>query len=226
MATAPRVGIANEAVAGTYDRFAAAYDRLVAPLGRWTRRRALALLDVGPGDVVLEFGSGPGRALVALGERVGPSGRVLGVDAAPAMVERARGRVRRADLADRVAVALGDARAPPVAAGAVDAVVVEDTLELFDPEDRRRVLAAARRALRPGGRLGVVTMERAGAADSRFVRAYDWAYGHVPGVRRFGCRPIRAREALERGGFQVEAAEHHRRAFVWPVEVLVATPAD
>jgi ubiquinone/menaquinone biosynthesis C-methylase UbiE len=221
----PAPGVDNRIVAATYDRFARAYDWLVSPLARGTRGPALDLLDPAPGERVLELGCGPGHALVDLGERVGPAGRAVGLDAAPGMVERARRRVASGGLAGRAGVVLGDARNLPVADGTVDAVFVEDTLELFDPDDRERVLSEVRRVLGGDGRLGVVTMERSGAEDSAFVRAYDRAFEHLPGYDRFGCRPVYARDALAAAGFTVEAAEHHRRAFVWPVDVILATPA-
>lgn len=225
MAEVPSPGVSNEAVVATYDRLAAAYDRLVAPLQAGTRRRVLDLLAVAPGERVLEVGCGPGRGLIPLARRVGPGGRVVGLDAAPGMVTRARSRVERAGLADRVDLLLGDARSLPLAGDAFDVAFVEDTLELFPPGEMRVVLAELSHVLVPDGRLGVVTMEREGAEDDLFVRAYDWTFEHVPGYERFGCRPVYARHALEAAGFEIEHREHYRRALVWPVELLVGRPA-
>lgn len=215
----------NEDVVAAYDRFATLYDRVVAPLGAGTRRRALEALSVEAGDRVVELGCGPGHALLALARLVGSAGRVVGIDAAPGMVARARERVAASGLGDRVDLALGDARSLAVADAVADAVFVEDTLELFSPAEMRAVLGECRRVLGPDGRLGVVTMERADAEDDPFVRAYDWVYEHVPGYDRVGCRPVYARRAVEDAGFTVECREHHRRGGVWPVEVLVARPA-
>jgi demethylmenaquinone methyltransferase/2-methoxy-6-polyprenyl-1,4-benzoquinol methylase len=67
-------------------------------------------------------------------------------------------------------------------------------------------------------------MERAGAEDDPFVRAYDWLFERVPGFERFGCRPIRASRTLEEEGFAIERRERLQRARVWPVEVLTARP--
>lgn len=236
MGSPPTPGVPNEAVVATYDRLATLYDWLVAPLEAGTREPALDALSVAAGDRVLEVGCGPGHALGPLADRAGPDGRVVGLDAARGMLARARRRVDRGGRTGRegtaagqstrapVDLVLGDARSLPVADASVAAVFVEDTLELFDPPDVATVLGEVRRVLAADGRLCVVTMERAGAETDPFVRAYDWSFRHVPGYDRFGCRPVYARRALDENGFEVERRERLRRAHVWPVEVLVATP--
>lgn len=217
----PEVG--NADVVRTYDRFATAYDWLVAPLERGTRERAIALLGVDDGHQVVEVGCGPGFALALLGERVGPDGRAVGVDAAPSMVRQARRRVARGGVGGWTDVSVGDARSLPVPAGSTDAVFIEDTLELFDADDRAATLEEAARVLRDGGRLGVVTMERDAEDAARFVRAWDWAFERVPRFERVGCRPVEARSAVRTAGFDVRIEEHHERLGVWPVELLIAT---
>jgi len=217
--------VSNESVVEAYDWLAGPYDRFVAPFEAGTRRTALDALALRAGDRVLEVGCGPGHALVPLVERVGQAGRVVGLDAAAGMVRRARHRVRRRRLSDRIAVVRGDARALPVREGGVDAVFIEDTLELFSPDDLPVVLAEFARVLADDGRLGVVTMERAGAERDPFIRGYEWVYGHLPGFERVGCRPVYAGRALEAAGFEVLHREHHRRGAVWPVEIVVARVA-
>lgn len=225
MESSLRPSVSNEEIAATYDRLAALYDLVVAPLGAGTRRRALELLSVEPDERVVEIGCGPGHALVSLARHLDRRGRVVGVDAAPGMLARARGRATRPAVSDRIDLVLGDARSLPVADDAVDVVFVEDTLELFTGEEIRTVLGECKRVLDADGRIGVVTMEREGAEDDLFVRAYEWVFDHVPGYERVGCRPIYARRALEAGGFTVERRERHRRGYVWPVEILVGYPA-
>jgi len=217
--------VSNETVVETYDRVATAYDWLVAPMQSGTRARALDALAVEPGERVLEVGCGPGHALSAFARRVGPDGRVVGLDAAPGMLARARTRTARSHAADRTDLVVGDARSLPLRDGAVDVAFVEDTLELFSPAETRVVLAELDRVLAADGRLCVVTMEREAAERDPFVRAYEWVFAHVPGYDRFGCRPVYARRALEDAGFTIESEERRRQWGVWPVEILLAHPA-
>ena len=127
----PVPGVSNETVVATYDRLAGVYDRIVAPFEAGTRRRVLDLLAPERGERVLDVGCGPGRAAAPLGDRVGPDGRVLALDASPGMISRTRRRCVRAGVEDRVDVLLGDARRLPVRDGSVDAALIADTLELF-----------------------------------------------------------------------------------------------
>jgi trans-aconitate 2-methyltransferase len=77
---------------------AATYDRVADPQEAWGRE-VLSRLELDGNETVLDAGCGSGRVTLLLAERV-PDGRVIGVDAAPSMIELARERL--ADLGDRV----------------------------------------------------------------------------------------------------------------------------
>ena len=222
MGTSPDATASNEAIVAAYDRLSAPYDRLIAPLEANTRRRAIEKLHLESGETVLEIGCGPGHALRLLARHSSPDGHVIGLDAAPGMLARARRRVGSSTESDRIDLLLGDARSLPVPDDSVDAVFIEDTLELFSSDEITTVVADCARVLDADGKLGVVTMERSGVEDDPFVRLYEWVFDRVPGYDRVGCRPIYARQALEEGGFTIERQERHRRGYVWPVEILIA----
>ena len=219
------IPVSNGTVRATYDRWATGYARTVARLEAPSKRRALDLLDLAPGARVLDVGCGPGLTLSDLAVRVGEDGAVYALDASPRMLVEAAGRVRpearprvqASGDAGRISFVRGDARDLPVADGALDAVVAFDVLELFDRAALRSVLAEIRRVLAPGGALCAVTMDRAGVENAAFVRAYEWAYRHVPGFARVGCRPFNVASAIRGAGFAIEAVERSRRAGVWPV---------
>ena len=80
-----------------YGRWADLYDvlaRATPGLGR-LRARAADALALEPGDTVVEMGCGTGANFPHLRERVGPAGRVVGVDFTRGMLDRARARVER-----------------------------------------------------------------------------------------------------------------------------------
>ena len=119
-----------------------------------------ARIGVGPADVVLDFGCGPGFFTEAFAAK---AARVFAVDAQPAMLRKARRRLGRA--AARVEfVATGDGARIDVPSASVDLVFVAYVYhEVGDPA---RVLAELARTLRHGGRL--VIMERTEGGPSRF----------------------------------------------------------
>lgn len=111
--------------------------------------RLVALLDPRPGETVLELAAGAGDTGFLLAERLGPSGRLLSTDVAPAMVEAAK-RGASARGLDNVSFAVADAQDLDLEDGSVDAVLCRFGLMLV-PEPAR-ALAEIGRVLRPGGR--------------------------------------------------------------------------
>lgn len=82
-----------EAARRKYQQRAATYDSDVKR-AEVTRIRAVELLELKPGDVVLDVGCGTGLSFPLVEERIGPSGRLLGIEASPEMLALARDRVR------------------------------------------------------------------------------------------------------------------------------------
>jgi SAM-dependent methyltransferase len=110
-----------------------------------------ALLDrvgLGPGQAAIDLGCGPRGILDLLADRVGPGGRVTGLDADPAHVALARQFIARRGLAGAQVVA-GDARRTGLPAGSFDLVHAR-TLLVNVPEPAE-VLAEMVRLVKPGG---------------------------------------------------------------------------
>ncbi len=80
-----------------------------SPMIQDIKRRMRELCPVGDGDRLLDVGCGLGHELQRLAEQVGPRGRVVGIDASPAMVAEARRRAAQFDLA--ITVEVGNAHA-------------------------------------------------------------------------------------------------------------------
>ena len=110
----------------------------------------VAYAEIQAGETVLDLGSGAGIDAFLASERVGPSGKVIGVDMTPEMVTRARANARRGGYTN-VDFRLGEIESLPVADSTVDVIISNCVLNL-SPE-RDRVLAEAVRVLKPGGRL-------------------------------------------------------------------------
>ncbi len=110
----------------------------------------VAHADLQEGETVLDLGSGGGIDSFLASEKVGPTGKVIGVDMTPEMVTRARANAREGGYTN-VDFRLGEIESLPVADATVDVIISNCVLNL-SPE-RDRVLAEALRVLKPGGRL-------------------------------------------------------------------------
>lgn len=100
------------------------------------------------GETVLDLGSGAGLDLLRAAERVGPTGRVIGVDMTDAMLELAQAQLDAAG-ASRVELRKGKIEALPVGDGEVDRVLSNCVLNLSP--DKPAVFAELARVLKPGG---------------------------------------------------------------------------
>lgn len=112
----------------------------------------VALAGIRAGEVVLDLGCGAGLDVFLASHRVGPQGRVIGVDLTPEMVERARASAAAAGL-QNVEFRLGDAEAIPAEDGSVDLVISNCVLNLVP--DKHKAFREIARVLKPGGRIAI-----------------------------------------------------------------------
>ena len=209
-------------IKATYAKLSMVYAALEGTLEKKLRERGLEFLDVQEGETVLEIGFGSGYSLVEIARSAGETGRVYGIDVTPEMVKSARKRLEQEGLAERVELYEGDAREMPYEDNQFDAVYIVATLELFDTPDIPRVLTEIKRVLKPGGRLGVISMPREGHEDSRVLRFYEWIHRTFP--KYASCRPIYVEDSVRNAGFEIIKTDEMMIGRLFPMKIVLAKP--
>ena len=119
----------------------------------------ISIADLKPGEVVLDLGSGAGFDVFLASKRVGESGKVMGMDMTPEMVQKAQANAEKLNIPN-VDFRLGKIEELPVADNSV-AVVISNCVINLAP-DKSAVFGEIYRSLRPGGRMVISDILRSG----------------------------------------------------------------
>lgn len=138
-----------------------------------------ALIDLQPGQTVLDLGSGGGLDVLISARRVGPTGKVYGLDRTDDMLTVARENQRRAG-ATNVEFLKGTIEAIPLPDQSVDVIISNCVINLS--EDKDAVLREAFRVLKPGGRLAVSDVVLRDAVPAEIRRNLELWVGCVAGA--------------------------------------------
>ncbi|MGA2036973.1 MAG: arsenite methyltransferase [Acidimicrobiales bacterium] len=131
------------------------------------------LAELMPGEVVLDLGSGGGMDVLLSARRVGPTGKVLGLDMTDEMLALAEQNKQRSGLTN-VEFLRGEIESIPLPDGTVDVVISNCVINLS--ADKDRVLHEAFRVLRPAGRFAVSDLVVRGSIPAELrARAELWA---------------------------------------------------
>ena len=201
-----------------YDRISRVYNCIGRVSERKFAELALETLSIQEGETILEIGFGSGYCLERIAEYVGKNGKAYGVDISPGMVQVTRRRLEKAGLLDRAELYCGDAASLPYEDSALSAVFMSFTLELFDTLEISIVLNEVKRVLKPGGRLGVVSMSTDNG-HSLMVRLYEWTHQTWP--KYIDCRPIHVQQSLKDAGYEIKRKEKSL-LYGLPIEIALA----
>jgi arsenite methyltransferase len=138
-----------------------------------------ALAELHEGEVVLDLGSGGGIDVLLSARRVGPGGKVYGLDMTDEMLELAR-RNALAVGARNVEFLRGEMESIPLPDASVDVIISNCVINLS--VDKARVLGEAYRVLKPGGRFAVSDIVVRGAVPAEVRRSMELWVGCVAGA--------------------------------------------
>jgi arsenite methyltransferase len=163
-----------------------------------------AVADLHQGEVVLDLGSGGGEDVFISAARVGPAGRVYGVDMTDEMLELARSKQRQAGI-ENVEFLKGTIEQVPLPDDSVDVVISNCVINLS--ADKTAVFREAARVLRPGGRFAVTDI----VADAEMDEATRADMAKWAGCLAGALTEDEFRAGLDQAGFvEVELRETHR----------------
>ena len=158
-----------------------------------------AIAELKEGEIVLDFGCGGGLDVFLAAQRVGPRGKVIGLDMTPEMVEKAWANARAGNYAN-VEFQIAEIEKLPLADCSVD-VVISNCVINHSP-DKLTVFKEAYRVLKPGGRLFVSDLVTSGRLSDDVRRNADKLWTEWLSV---ACDRREYLTAIESAGFAAVA---------------------
>jgi arsenite methyltransferase len=167
----------------------------------------IGIAEIRGGETVLDLGSGAGFDCYLASRLVGETGRVIGVDMTPEMVEKARANLSGSGSGN-VEFRLGEIENLPVADGSVDVIISNCVINLSP--DKPRVFSEAYRVLKTGGRLAVSDIIALGSLPEEILRDPEMHCSCIAGA----VREQELRNMLRDAGFEcisIEPKEESKR---------------
>ena len=133
----------------------------------------VALASVNEGETVLDLGSGGGIDAFLVAKKVGPRGKVIGVDMTPEMIDKARENAKKGNY-ENVEFRLGEIEHLPLEDDSVDVVISNCVINLSP--DKEKVFQEVHRVLKHGGRIMISDLVTEGELPEEIRKSFDaWA---------------------------------------------------
>jgi len=133
----------------------------------------VALASVNEGETVLDLGSGGGIDAFLVAKKVGPRGKVIGVDMTPEMIHKARENAKKGNY-ENVEFRLGEIENLPLEDDSVDVVISNCVINLSP--DKEKVFQEVHRVLKQGGRIMISDLVTEGELSEEIRKSFDaWA---------------------------------------------------
>lgn len=169
----------------------------------------LAFAGVKKGEVVLDLGSGAGLDLIIAAQKVGASGKVIGIDMTDEMIATARKNIKKAGLKN-VEVKKGLIEKMPVESNSVDWVISNCVINLSPEKDK--VFKEIARVLKPGGKMMVSDIVAEDLPDwvlknmalySSCISGAVSEKEYISGLKKAGLSGVKVLERLKYGEEQL-----------------------
>lgn len=165
-----------------------------------------------PGDTVIDLGSGAGNDCFIARHQTGETGKVIGIDFTPAMIEKARANAEKLQY-NNVEFRQGDIEKMPVTAGIADVIVSNCVLNLVPNKDG--VFKEIFRVLKPGGHFSISDIVLDGELPPAIRQAAEMYAGCVSGaIQRMDYLGL-----VERNGFTGITVQKEKRIVI-PNDIL------
>lgn len=168
---------------------------------------------ISPGDTVLDLGAGAGNDCFVARAETGDTGKVIGVDFTPKMIELARQNAEKRGF-NNVEFRQGDIEDLPVTNDSVDVVVSNCVLNLVP--DKAKVFSEIKRVLRPGGHFSISDVVLRGDLPEKLVSAAEMYAGCVSGAMQMD----EYLALIEQAGFQGMAVQKQKPILI-PDDILL-----
>jgi ubiquinone/menaquinone biosynthesis C-methylase UbiE len=178
------------------------------------KSRAFDLLDVAPGQSLLEVGVGTGKEHARIHSAILPGGISFGIDISMVMLSLTHQK-------NITPLCQADARNIPFVTNCFDRVYISYVLDLVPFADIPGILAEVQRVLKPGGRIVIVALTEGITPSSRALVAAWKALYSVSPITCAGCRPLQLSSLVEKAGFSHVSREVIVQMAV-PSEIVVA----